>query len=135
LVEQAQKLGVGERLLTIFPVNPRNITTTLAQTDAAVALTSPDYEIALPNKFFEAVAAGVPVIGTELREVKALIEQYDLGAICDPRDPESIAQAVLTVLEPDNFARYKANALRARASLTWEAEERKLVDLYQRLLS
>src|SRR5262249_45666078 len=58
LVEQAQALGVADRLLTIFPVTPTNITTTLAQTDAAVVLTSPDYQIALPNKFFEAVAAG-----------------------------------------------------------------------------
>lgn len=134
LVEQAQKLGVADRLLTIFPVTPFNISTTLAQADVAVVLTSPDYQIALPNKFFEAIAAGVPIVGTALPEVNALIERYDLGVICDPKDPASIAQAINTVLQPDNFSRYKANTLRARAELTWEVEERKLVALYKHIL-
>ncbi|MEO8610207.1 MAG: glycosyltransferase family 4 protein [Chloroflexota bacterium] len=134
LIEQAQNLGVADRLLTIYPVTPFNIPTTLAQADAAVVLTSPDYQIALPNKFFEAVAAGVPIIGTSLQEVKALIERYDLGVICDPKDPASIAEQINHVLQPDNLARYKANALHARAELTWEAEERKLVALYKRIL-
>jgi glycosyltransferase involved in cell wall biosynthesis len=135
LVEQAKSQGVADRLLTVFPVTPFNITTTLAQADVAVVLTSPDYQIALPNKFFEAVAAGVPVIGTELPEVRALIQRYDLGVICDPQNPESIAQAISTVLRPEKLARYKANAVQARAELTWEAEERKLISLYTRILN
>ena len=134
LMETAKNLGVADRLLTIFPVTPFNIPSTLAQTDIAVVLTSPDYQIALPNKFFEAVAAGVPVVGTALPEVKALIEHYDLGALCDPTDPASIAQAIMTVLQPDNYERFKANALKARTELTWEGEEQKLIALYQRLL-
>jgi glycosyltransferase involved in cell wall biosynthesis len=135
LIEQARSQGVAERLQTLFPVTPFNIPTTLAQADVAVVLTSPDYQIALPNKFFEAVAAGVPVIGTELPEVRALIERYDLGVICDPQNPESIAQAISTVLRPEKLARYKANAVQARDELTWEAEERKLISLYKRILN
>ena len=61
LVEQAQTLGVADRLLTIFPVTPFNISSTLAQADVALVLTSPDYQIALPNKFFEAMKFGIPI--------------------------------------------------------------------------
>jgi glycosyltransferase involved in cell wall biosynthesis len=134
LMEMAKNLGVADRLLTIFPVTPFNIPTTLAQTDVAVVLTSPDYQIALPNKFFEAVAAGVPLVGTQLPEVKALIERYDLGALCDPADPASIAGAIMQVLDPAHYARYKANAVSARSELTWEGEEQKLIALYRSIL-
>jgi glycosyltransferase involved in cell wall biosynthesis len=134
LIDIAKNSGVADRLLTIFPVTPFNIPTTLAQTDVAVVLTSPDYQIALPNKFFEAVAAGVPLVGTQLPEVKALIERYDLGALCDPTDPASIARAIMQVLEPAYYAHYKANAVSARSELTWEGEEQKLVALYRSIL-
>jgi glycosyltransferase involved in cell wall biosynthesis len=134
LVELAKNLGVSDRLLTVFPVNPFNISSTLSQTDAAVVLTSPDYQIALPNKFFEAVAAGVPIVGTALPEVRALIERYDLGTICNPADPASIAEALMRVLAPENHARFKANSLKARDELTWESEEQKLVALYRGIL-
>lgn len=135
LVELAKNSGGADRLLTIFPVTPFNISSTLAQTDVAVVLTSPDYQIALPNKFFEAVAAGVPLVGTALPEVKALIERYDLGTLCDPADPASIAEAVMRVLAPENYNRYKNNALNARNELTWEGEEQKLIALYRSILT
>jgi glycosyltransferase involved in cell wall biosynthesis len=81
------------------------------------------------------MAAGVPLVGTQLPEVKALIERYDLGTLCDPADPASIAQAIMQVLEPDNYARYKANAVSARGELTWEGEEQKLVALYRTIMT
>ncbi len=133
LEAEAVALGVRERLLMVYPVTPDNITPTLAQADAAAVLTSPDYEIALPNKFFEAVAAGIPVIGTRLPEVARLIQHYDLGVLCDPKDPASIAAAVKTLFDPVNYPRFRANAARARAELNWEAEEKKLVGLYAAL--
>ncbi|NWG15879.1 MAG: glycosyl transferase, partial [Chloroflexi bacterium] len=53
---------------------------------------------------------------------------------CDPTDPRSIAEAIQTILQPDNLTRYQENALKAREVLNWEAEEKKLVALYRRIL-
>ena len=137
LKEQAQTSGVGDRFLTVPPVLPQNIAPTLAQAQVALVLitsAAPSYHLSLPNKFFEAVAAGLPIVASPITEVKRLLEHYDLGVICDPSDPAQIAAAIMQVLEPANHARYKANALRAREELNWAAEERKLITVYQNLL-
>ena len=68
-------------------------------------------------------------------EVKQLIETYDIGALCDPNDIESIARAILSVLEPDQLARLRENVRRAQQDLNWEAEEKKLIALYQDVFS
>lgn len=137
LEEFAKSLGVGDRLFIIPPVPTNNIASTLAQADAAAVLTSPyitNNFNALPNKFFEAVAAGLPIVSSPIPAVTALVEQYDLGVTCDPSDPASIAAAALTVLKPENQSRYRANALKAHHELNWETEEQKFVALYRRIL-
>lgn len=137
LLERAAALGVADRLFIIPPVPTNSIASTLAQADAAAVLTSPHIPNnfnALPNKFFEAVAAGLPIISSPIPAVTALVERYDLGVTCDPDDPASIATAALTVLKPENHRRYQANALKARGELNWETEERKFVALYRRIL-
>ena len=137
LVEQAQNSGVADRLITVYPVNPYNIPTTLAGADAAVMLITSErlnYHLSLPNKFFEAVAAGLPIVTSPIPEVVRYVEQYDMGIICDPTDPKAIAEAIQTVLQPDNYMRFKANAMRARADLNWETEEQALINVYKPIL-
>ncbi len=138
LQQQAERLGVGHRLRRVHPVTPQTMAPTLAQADAAVVIITSDatsYHFALPNKLFEAIAAGLPLVVTDIPEVAGLVRQYDLGVILSSVEPEALAQAIETVLEPGANARYRANALRAREALTWEAEEAKLVALYTKVLS
>ncbi|MBI5670294.1 MAG: glycosyltransferase [Chloroflexi bacterium] len=137
LVAQAESLGVAERLFIIRPVPPNTIASTLGQADVAAVLTSPHITnnyYALPNKFFEAVAAGLPIVTSPIPAVTALVKQYELGVTCDPTNLASIAEAVLTVLQPEHYDRYRANAQKAREALNWVAEEQKLVALYERIL-
>lgn len=121
----------------IFPVTPQNMPTTLAQADASIMLITSkrlSYHLSLPNKFFEAVAAGVPIVSSPIPEVMSFIDQYDIGLICDPDDMNSVVEKIMAVLQPENNARFRANVLRMRDTLTWENEERKLVALYKRIL-
>lgn len=138
LQAQAEALGVADRLFIVPPVPPAAVAPTLAQADVALVLTSTDglnNLYSLPNKFFEAVAAGLPIITGPNVEIAGLLRRYDMGQVCNPDDPASIAAAALELLRPENQARYRANAQRARAELNWEAEERALLDVYVRLLN
>jgi glycogen synthase len=138
LFAQADSLGLLERVSQVSPVTPNNIPTTLGVVDVAVILndyTQLSYLLSLPNKLFEAVAAGVPVVSSPNPEIAALLHRYDIGVTCEPNDPADIARAIQTVLQPENQTRFRENALRARAALNWEAEECKLVTLYEKLLS
>lgn len=137
LEQQADKLGVGHRLRRVHPVTPETMAPTMAQADAAVVIITSDatsYHFALPNKLFEAIAAGLPLVVTDIPEVAGLVRQYDLGVILSSVEPEALARAIEAVLEPEANARYRANALRAREALTWEVEEAKLVALYRQVL-
>jgi glycosyltransferase involved in cell wall biosynthesis len=133
----ADRLGVRNRLIITGQVKPDQMISTLKQASLAAMLIASEhltYRYALPNKFFEAIAAGLPIISSPNPEIKRLVEHYDIGILCDPNDPHAVAQAIVDVLKPDNFERMKANVLRARNELNWETEELKLIRLYEELL-
>ncbi|MBN8593359.1 MAG: glycosyltransferase [Anaerolineae bacterium] len=136
LAPQAEALGGRDRLRMVYPVTPTTIPPTLAQADAAVVLISSfalNYHFSLPNKLFEAVAAGVPLVVSDIPEVAGLVRQYDMGIVVDSMEPKAIAAAIEQVLEPTVNARYRANVLKAREVLNWAAEEQKLVALYRQI--
>ena len=137
LLALADSLGVRDRVLSIRPVTPYTIPPTLAQVDVAAVLMTPTrkgYDQTLPNKLFEAVAAGVPIVASRTTAIEHFMAQYPAGVTCDPTDPRSIADAILTALEPETHQRLAANAAKARLELNWDVEQRKLLDLYERLL-
>lgn len=137
LLAQAESLGIGERVLFVSPVKPDVVAPTLAQADVAAVLTTAtitNHNMTIGNKFFEAIAAGLPLVTGPNIEIAQLMKQYDLGIICNPSDPASIANAIATLLEPERQARYRANAQKAREILNWEHQEHELLALYERLL-
>jgi glycosyltransferase involved in cell wall biosynthesis len=85
--------------------------------------------LALPNKLFEYVAAGVPVVATGWPEIGKVIARYRVGLTVPPRaSVEQTAQCVREVLsERDKFA---ANARVAANELVWENEAPRLVECY-----
>lgn len=138
LLAQAEAAGLGSRFQIVPPVPPDSIAPTLAQAHVALVLVESDslsHHYALPNKFFEAVAAGIPLVIAPTPEVERLVKEYDIGLTCNAHDPLSIADAVRTVLEPDNYQRLKANVQRARSEITWANEEQKLFAIYEGLLN
>jgi glycosyltransferase involved in cell wall biosynthesis len=88
----------------------------------------PDHRLALPDSLFQAVAAGVPVVATDVGELATLVRGYRLGALYRPGDAGSLALAVAAVL--DRYDEY-VTAVRAAARwLSWAADERILLDVY-----
>lgn len=138
LTQQAQAQAVGGRFAVVPPVHPDCVAPTLAQADMAVVLMTPismSSHLSLPNKFFESIAAGLPLVVSRIPELERMVEQYDIGLVCDPTDPADIADKIATLLHPDNLARYRANAEKARQELTWANEEKKLLAVYQQIFA
>lgn len=90
---------------------------------------------AQPNKLFEYMAAGIPVIASDFPLWRELIEQYDCGYLVDPESPESIAAAIKAIQDNPDLAKTKGmNGKRAiQSELNWEVESKRLIDLYQGL--
>jgi glycosyltransferase involved in cell wall biosynthesis len=86
----------------------------------------------LPNKIFDYIHAGVPVVATAIPEVKAIMEEYGCGVCTKSQDPREIAGQVKSIM--DNYEYYqklRRNALIAAKELCWEKEKGKLVAIYQ----
>lgn len=90
-------------------------------------------QLALPNKFFEYIMAGLALCLTDLPEMIRLVRQYDLGVTFQSVDRGSIAEAI-NALDPAGIDRHKRNSLEAAGELCWERESERLVGAYGALL-
>jgi glycosyltransferase involved in cell wall biosynthesis len=85
----------------------------------------------LPNKIFDYIHAGVPIIATEIPEVKLIIEQFQCGVCLKNYEPENIAQNIKSMVEnKDMYIKYQQNCIIAAKELCWEIESKKLIKIY-----
>jgi len=139
LLRYAAELGLEERFTIMDPVNPPDVYKYIRNADAAIIPITPitlSYEVALPNKFFESAFAGLPIISADLVEITKLTNKYNLGITYDALDEQACANAILEVYE--NQAKYKPSSANTEAfqkEFSWEAQEKKLVNILDTVLS
>ena len=130
------------RLHFLTAVPPTEVVDWVAGADVDVTAIQPidlNSRLSSPNKLFESLAAGVPVVSSDLPVRRRILiddPSGPLGELCDPIDPVSIAAAIRRILDvpPEERAvRRKRILLAAHARWNWEAEGAKLVDLYASL--
>ncbi|MBL4594081.1 MAG: glycosyltransferase family 4 protein [Flavobacteriales bacterium] len=89
-----------------------------------------------PNKLFEYINAGVPIAGSDFPELKRVIDKYNIGETFDPESPKSIATAINKVLDDSEYQKtLKENTKLAAKDFTWEQEEKKLIEIYSKLVN
>jgi len=134
---RAQTLGVENRVRFVPPVKPEAVAETISDAQAALVLLRPDSwhsRATLPNKLFEAVAAGLPVVASDKFAVRRMVESYRLGIICDATDPAAIAGAIRRILEPERQTEHRQAITEAQHRLNWRTEAERLAALYRELL-
>ena len=85
--------------------------------------TNVNYRYSLPNKIFDFIHAGIPLLVSNLKEVKNIVKKFQVGLICPNHEIEEIA-IHLDLLLNDEKLREKciANTKIAAKQLTWEGE-------------
>lgn len=95
---------------------------------------SNEHRFSLPNKFFDYLHAGIPVLSSKAPEIKKIIEKYDVGDFICSFDPKEIAEKIISILkEEKTYQRWKMNTVKASAELNWENEEKILIDFMTHL--
>ncbi len=136
--EVAALAASSARIHLLPPVPPGGLLAWVAGADVVVAPIQPttlNHRLSSPNKVFEGVAAGVPVVGSDLPGIRSVIladPDRPLGAVADPDDPADFAAAIREVLElPAQAAAELRDRCReaARARWNWETESAGLIEL------
>lgn len=90
-----------------------------------------NYEFALPNKVFDYINAGVPVIVSELPEMQKIVDNYKVGLVLRDYSVKGFADMVQNVFNSvDKLAELKQNCIKASEELYWEKESRIIEDIY-----
>lgn len=128
--------SMSDRVHVLPAVPAPEVSAFIRTADAAIIYLRPlslNMRYALPNKFFEAVAAGLPMVISDGEEFRPLVQQFRLGALFDPADETAALAAVTEVLR--NNGRYRESVKAAAEELSWQRESLAYVRVYQNLVS
>ncbi len=133
--------GVAECVHILPPVPYAELLSWTASADVGLTIFpldySPSISMSLPNKLFEYLMAGLPVLSTPLEAIIDILQRYDVGRVAPSLDPADIAAALNALLaNRDALERMRRNALEAvQDDLCWEKEQQHLIRLYQRIFA
>lgn len=89
----------------------------------------------LPNKVFDYMHAGVPMIATAIPEIKKIVEQYGNGICITDTSPRAIAGLILQLAaNPRQYEQLKQGTAAAALDLCWEKEVEVLKEIYKNYL-
>ncbi|MBK6826351.1 MAG: glycosyltransferase [Chitinophagaceae bacterium] len=88
--------------------------------------------LALPNKFFDYIHAGLPQVTVNYPEYRQLNQLYEVALLLEDLSPQMVAGTLNNLLaDTVLYGKLRENCLRAREVLNWQEEEKKLLSFYQ----
>ena len=117
-----EELGIADRVHLFEFVNYERLAHLAAGADIGLItsdIANPNGAVGLPNRCFDYIAAGLPVVAPAMPDVKALVDTYGFGRILDSTTAESWIECILDVNAKINEYRSKSDY--ARSALTWES--------------
>ena len=137
--ELTKKLHLSRTVMFIPRMPYQKLMQYTALADLGVSIdkpVSPNYKYSLPNKLFDYIGAGVPVLASPLVEVKNIVKGYNVGDCIESHDPGHIAEKIRFMFtDQKRFNTWKENAKKAAAELCWENEEKVLSEVYDKIRS
>lgn len=116
------------------PESVEDVTARLQRLGVSLVTMSTGWEnnvLAMPNKLFHAVHAGVPLVVSDVGEIARLTREHDIGRTYQPGDAAGLVQALREVTQDYEGLRHRVIA--ARSELSWSRDAAALVEVYRSL--
>ena len=96
----------------------------------------PNHLEAQPNKLFEYLAAGIPVVASDFPLWREIIEKYKCGILVNPLNPQEISNAIQKLLKEERIAEEmgERGQKAIREYFNWDHEFQNLLKMYKELL-
>lgn len=137
LKEIVLELGIKEKVRFLGKLPYDEMMQYTRNADLGITLdkdTNINYRYSLPNKVFDYVQAGIPVLASNLVEVANIIKTYNIGDVVESHEPMVIAQKMNEMLNDiEKRSIWGKNLKRAAEELCWENESMKLKEIYSEL--
>ena len=134
LKQMTKEMNLQDRITFVPRQTPDKLFNYTSLADIGMAIDtdiSANLRFSLPNKIFEYIKAGTPMVVSDLVERARIVRQYNVGVVAEKVTPEAIAQAVKQLAEPTRLAECRENCKIAAQELTWENEEKVLEEVYR----
>jgi len=138
LKSRVLELNLGERVRFIDKLPWNEMMRYTKAADAGPSLdknNNPNYTFSLPNKLFDYLSAGIPVIAGDLPEVSRIISENNCGIIIPEVSSDKISEAINELLmNPEKLTLLRKNAAIASEKLNWETESEIVIKLYKEVM-
>lgn len=129
---EAQRFGIEQRVHHIPAVPSIDVLPWTASADIGLCIIEnygESYYNSLPNKLFEYIVAGVPVIGSAFPEIASVITGYGVGLTVNPESEHELVAAIRSMLNEESRAKHRHRCIEVRTNFLWEREREKFLHL------
>ena len=136
LIDRVNNKNLGHKVEIINRIPFDELIQETSKADLGIALEenlSLNYYFALPNKLFDYIQAGVPVLVSPFPEMQKIVRKYDVGTVYEHKSPDSLANKINEIFELKNrYQKWKSNTQKAALDLCWENEQKQLIEIYSK---
>jgi glycosyltransferase involved in cell wall biosynthesis len=136
---RAGEPGLAGRVWLMNAVAPAELLDWVACADVAampIQASTLNHQLTTPNKLFEAMAAGVPAVVSDLAGMSAIVRETGCGVLVDPTSPAAIGAAIrsITELPEADWQAWRARCVAAaQGTYNWERQVGSLLEEYGRI--
>ena len=135
LKEMCAEMGLERRVLFTDKMPYARMMQYTSVSDLGLSLdkdTGLNQRYSLPNKLFDYIQAGIPVLASPLPEVRSIVEKYEIGELLRSYDPEQMADQIRSMLhDRGKREHWKKSLVNAAKTLCWEKERKELIRIFR----
>jgi glycosyltransferase involved in cell wall biosynthesis len=124
--KKAESMKISDRVWFPGKIPQNQLIRYTAGADIGLALiddVSLNNRLALPNKLFEYIMAGIPVLVSDCPQMVDIVNKFQVGAVIQNNDPEIAASVIKHWTDnPRLYQKLKNNCIKASETLNWEVE-------------